>query len=292
MRALLHGLIDMHVHGSPSIAPRVETWGFLKEMDDAGYRACCLKEHFIPTTGIAYIVKHAPCAPKTELMSSVVLNNSLGGLNITAVDTALALGARQVFMPTVSAANHLEYLKTVTKFGGGKLSLPERPICLLGVDGQLTSEAKAVADFMTAHKDVVLSMGHVSPAEIDAFLGYAVSLGLTKLIVDHPYFILGAAIEDVKRWAGMGVYINFTASSLEGIGGNGHVPVSILKRTLEEVPSDHLVITTDFGQPYNGSPVEGMYRMISFMVKELKVSEETVHLMTHETPAYLLGLSD
>ena len=124
MRELLKGLVDMHIHGSPSIAPRIETWEFLKEMDEAGYRAVCIKEHFIPTTGLAYMINKEPCAPRTEVVSSLVFNNALGGLNIMALDAAVKLGAKQIFMPTVSAANHCDYLKSVASFGGGRLSVP------------------------------------------------------------------------------------------------------------------------------------------------------------------------
>lgn len=290
MFELLNGLVDLHLHGSPSIAPRVETWDFLREMDQAGYKAFCLKEHFIPTTGIAYMVNTAPCASKTKVISSVVLNNALGGLNLTALDAAVAMGARQVFMPTVSAKNHCDYLKTVSKFGGGKLSVPENPIRILSNNGELVPEVLPIIDYLSRKPDLLFSMGHLSPDEIDALLPYALSKGVRKIIVDHPYFILNASIEDVKRWAAMGAYINFTASSLEGLGGNGHVPMAMLEQTLDVVPADRLVVSTDFGQPYNGSPVDGMYRMLRTLIHDLNVPESRVMAMTHTTPSMLLNI--
>ncbi|MGE4353730.1 MAG: DUF6282 family protein [Oscillospiraceae bacterium] len=290
MRELLDGLVDLHIHGSPSIVPRIETWKFLKEMDEAGYRAVCLKDHFIPTTGIAYTINHSENAPTTKVLSSVVLNNALGGLNVLALDAAVTLGARQVFMPTVSAKNHCEYLKTVTSFGGGGLAMPEKPIYILDKTGRLKPEVFPVVEYMKKHPELLFSMGHLSSEEIDVLLEYALSCGLTKIVVDHPYFIIGASVAQVKRWSRMGAYINFTCSSLEGLGKNGHVPIDVLKETLDVVPDERLLISTDFGQPYNGSPVAGMSRMIHVLLDDLKIPESRVIAMTHSLPAMLLGL--
>lgn len=291
MRELLKGLVDMHVHGSPSIAPRVETWDFLREMNEAGYKAICLKEHFIPTTGIAYTINNSRPSLKTQVIGSVVLNNALGGLNVSALDCAALLGARQVFLPTVSAKNHCDFLKTVKSFGGGGLSVPEKPIYMFRDDYGLTDEICSVIDYLAKHPELTLSMGHISAQEISVLLPYALEAGVEKVVIDHPYFILGASIDDVSRWSKLGAYINFTCSSLEGIGKNGHVPLETLERTLAEVPEDRLVISTDFGQPYNGSPVEGMYRMIEILINDLKVPERRVMDMTHALPSKLLGLN-
>lgn len=290
MRELLKGLVDMHLHGSPSVAPRIETWDFLREMDEAGYRAVCLKEHFIPTTGIAYIMNKAPCTPKTQVLGAVVLNNPLGGLNVFVLDSAVAFGAKQVFMPTVSAQNHCDFLKTVTRFGGGSLTIPEKPIRIIDNEGKLIPEVLPVIDYMKKHTELLFSMGHLGPDEIDALLPYAIRQGVKKVVIDHPYFIIGATVDQVKRWSDMGAYINFTCSSLAGLGGNGHVPISVLEETLDVVPSDRMIISTDYGQPYNGSPVEGMYRMICTLIKDLHVSEQRVMDMTHSIPSMLLGI--
>ena len=290
MRELLKGLIDMHLHGSPSIAPRVETWDFLREMDEAGYKAVCIKEHFIPTTGLAYMINKAPCAPKTQVIGSVVFNNALGGLNLMALDAAVALGAKQIFMPTASAQHHLDYLKTVTKFNGGSLTVPEKPIKVIDSNGELIPEVLPIVAYMAERPDLLLSMGHLSPEEIDVLLPYAISQGVKKIVVDHPYFIIGASVQQVKKWAEMGAYINFTCSSLKGLGGNGHVPINVLEETLDVVSDDQMLITTDFGQPYNGSPVEGMYKMICTLINDLHVSEQRVMKMTHSIPTMLLGL--
>jgi N-acetylglucosamine-6-phosphate deacetylase len=80
MRELLNGVIDVHVHGSPSVAPRMETWEFLEEMDRAGYRAVGLKEHFMPTAGAAQVFNRKRGPSGTQVIGSIVLNAAVGGL--------------------------------------------------------------------------------------------------------------------------------------------------------------------------------------------------------------------
>lgn len=290
MRELLKGLVDMHIHGSPSLAPRIETWEYLQEMDQVGYRAIGFKEHFTPTVSAAYMINHCPCRLQVRVIGSLVLNNACGGFNLPAVDAACALGAKMIIMPTVSAENHASYLKTVTSFGGGHLSVSDNPVRILEQDGSLRKDVRQILTYLKAKPDVALSTGHISPEEIDVLLSEAQKAGIKKVVIEHPYFIVNASIGQVARWAEQGAYINFTCSSLEGNGKNGHVPLHILEKTLEIVPEGQMVISTDYGQPYNGSPVEGMLKMIRTLIKDLKVPESQVLKMTHETPGYLLGL--
>jgi len=180
MRELLNGLVDMHIHGSPAVAPRMETWEFLREMDEAGYRGIGLKEHFIPTTGLASLINRSPCGIHTEVAGSLVLNNACGGLNLTVVDAAWAMGAKVIYLPTVSAKNHCDYLKTVSNFGGGSLTIPEKPIRILKEDGSLTDAVYPIVDYLKDRPELVLSMGHLSAEEIDVFLPFALSQGIKK----------------------------------------------------------------------------------------------------------------
>lgn len=290
MNDFLKGLVDMHIHGTPSAAPRMETWEYLLEMEKAGYRAIGLKEHFTPTVGAAYMINHGPNRLHVKVTGSLVLNNACGGLNLAAVDAACTLGAPMIILPTVSSAHHIAYRKTVSSFGGGSLSVPEKPLEILDADGALLPEMSAILDYLGTRPEVTLSMGHISPREIQVLLPAALAAGLKKIVVEHPYFIIRATTEQVESWARLGAHINFTCSSLKGIGKNGQVPIEILKRTLEIVPEDRLVISTDYGQPYNGSPVEGMTRMLNLLLQDLHVPEKRIMKMTHEIPAYLLAL--
>ena len=75
-------------------------------------------------------------AGRTRCFGGIVLNNSVGGLNCNAIDAAIAMGAKIVWMPTVSAKNHMDHHKGGF-LGAGSMSVPETPICYLDECGKL-----------------------------------------------------------------------------------------------------------------------------------------------------------
>lgn len=136
----LDGVIDMHVHTAPDVIQR--TYNDLELTDAAvrtGARAIVMKGHHCPTVAraalcIAYNRKAHP-DNAFFMFGGLVLNREAGGLNPAAVQTALAMGAKVIWLPTVDAAN--EYRKR-GKSGGIQMTdergflLPElREICKL-----------------------------------------------------------------------------------------------------------------------------------------------------------------
>src|SRR5918998_371700 len=102
----LDGAIDLHVHAAPSVFPR---WGdgaaVAEASRAAGMAGVVLKAHEGSTVEAAAVLAatHAPL----RTAGGVVLNRPVGGLNPAAVDTALRLGARIVWLPTLDAGGHV-----------------------------------------------------------------------------------------------------------------------------------------------------------------------------------------
>ena len=96
MREILQGAIDLHVHAGPSVAIReVDAGDMLKEAVEAGYRAFVIKDHYFPTMMSATLVeKHQ--GGTTKVFGGIALNNSVGGINVKAVDAAYGMGAKFV----------------------------------------------------------------------------------------------------------------------------------------------------------------------------------------------------
>ncbi len=108
---LIQGAIDIHAHTHPALFPRpsddVDLARMAREM---GMRAVVLKDHHMGTSARAYHAHKA--VPGIRVVGGVVLNTYLGGLNPYAVEAEVRYGGRIVWMPTVTAANHLRYSKT------------------------------------------------------------------------------------------------------------------------------------------------------------------------------------
>lgn len=109
-------VIDMHVHTNPDL--RVRAYDDF-ELTDAGVkvnaRGVVIKTHQGSTVERAFLCNRynniVNGKNNFEIFGSITLNNQIGGLNPYAVETALTLGAKVVWLPTASAKNHLEKLK-------------------------------------------------------------------------------------------------------------------------------------------------------------------------------------
>ena len=109
VKALLQGFVDTHVHAGPTLTVReFDIWQLMQEAVTGGFAAVVLKDHFIPTVPIARAIQEKLSETRVKIFGSLALNNSVGGINPKAVEIAIGFGAKVIWMPTISAANHFE----------------------------------------------------------------------------------------------------------------------------------------------------------------------------------------
>jgi hypothetical protein len=128
--ALMKGAIDCHIHGSPDVTQRIASdLQLARDADAVGMRAILVKSHVTPTTSRACLVQEA-VGTGFKVFGGLTLNRQIGGLNVHAVETELRLGAKEIWMPTLSAVNqaklHNQDLKhTVAIFDEQDNPLPQ-----------------------------------------------------------------------------------------------------------------------------------------------------------------------
>jgi hypothetical protein len=131
---LLEGAIDMHIHAAPDVYPRilndVELALQAKEM---GMRAIVIKNHFVITADRAQIASAVADFP---VFGGIALNLQVGGLNRHAVDTALKLGAKIVWLPTLHSRKFVQNKSHVANLAG-ELGDDLKGITILNKDGSL-----------------------------------------------------------------------------------------------------------------------------------------------------------
>lgn len=291
MKELLNGVIDLHIHAGPSVAKRsVDAIEMMQEAVDTGYRAAVIKDHYFPTMMSATMAQEHFGREKTQMFGGIVLNNSVGLFNLNAVDAACAMGAKFVCMPTVSSQCHIDGHKGAF-LGSGNTTVPESPVCYLRQDGSLDPALVQVLEYLAKKPDVILYTGHGTAAEVDALIRKAAELGIQRILVNHPHFLVHATYDQMAAWAKLGAFIELNAGVVKDIAILSEpVDLSVVGKMLETVPADHLVVDSDFGQKVNGSPVNGLYRFIEALMNDLRVSEAQIHTMTKTNPAWLLGL--
>lgn len=287
---LLKGAVDLHCHSGPSTMPRiVDHVQALKEAGAAGMRAVLFKDHYYPSAPIAELLKTHYGDLGVEPLGGVVLNNAAGGFNVYALEAALKLGTRMVWMPTVSAGNHVRHghRKELLK----SKSPMRRPTELTVLDprGKILDEVKECLDII-AEYDAGMSGGHLHITEVFPLMEAAKAAGVNRRLLNHPTYTCDGTVEDIRDLASMGVMIEhsicmFIESRFKCFTGEE------LKSWIDAAGVDNTFFGSDLGQVNNPTPVEGFRQMITLLA-ELGYDESQMRQMIGDNAARFIGLQD
>lgn len=289
-RDLLKGTMDLHVHVAPDIVPRLlDDLALARAARDAGMAAIVLKSHHMLTADRAQIAQ--TLFPELRIFGGLALNlPACGGLNSEAVKVAIRMGAKIVWLPTLSAANHIQKTKTRVTGNLGVMSqgFKPQPVPVVDGDGVVTPELVEILRLI-AEADIILATGHLSVAEIKAVVDAAVATGVRKILVNHPeLWLIGMSIEDQRELAARGAVMEMCIRSVTA-PGHGETSPKLIAERIKAVGAAHVVMATDFGQVDSPPAPEGMRWYIAQML-ECGISPENVELMTKVNPARLVGL--
>ena len=288
---LLQGAIDLHVHASPSLAPRsADGWQILTQAAAAGMRGVMIKDHHVTTVSQAFIVNRHADVQGCKLFSSLCLNNAVGGLNPYAVEAAIRLGVDMIYLPTFSAQNHQDYMRRIPNRGQNEPLLPVKPIRLLDRRGRLKPAVRQIVD-MVAAAGIALGTGHCSIEEIVATVSYAVSKGCTKICLTHLPAFTTNDLQELKKATDIGTsYIELAYEMIlrDMPESYRYTPVQ-LAEFIRSFGVDRIIFSTDLGQASNPLPVEGMKAVIRMLIGQ-GFDEGEIRRMICVNPAKLLGL--
>jgi len=269
----LEGTIDLHFHAGPDVRERKLTYlEAALQARDAGMKAILIKSHSTITADIASLIQLL--VKDILVFGGIALNYPLGGLNPVAVETALKLGAKQIWMPTLSAANQYRHER---KKGG---------ITILSRKGSLKKEVMEILEILSRH-DVILSTGHLSQDEIIVLMKEAIKKKIKKILVTHPdHFFIQMPVKVQKELAKKGIFFDrcFPTPTTS--------PLSMeeMAKRIREVGVASSVLTSDFGQPENPFPVEGLRSYIQQLI-QIGFSDQEIDQMVRINPSRLLNLS-
>ena len=279
---VLRGSYDLHVHAGPDPYQErrldaLETARWAQEAEMGGF---VLKAHASPTAALAQAIDRV--YPSLNVAGALVLNREVGGLNPDAVEAAALLGARVVWMPTYSADYFFPRLRRHTLLPAAYVDkVTATPgIRLTDERGELLPQVFDILDLIKEH-DMVLASGHVSPADALAVFKAAVARGIERMIATHPHAV--ATEEEQREMASLGAYVEQTFLSCMPYGGR--TPAEMVAE-IRELGVERCFVTTDFGQPANPPPAEGMRMAIATLMEEGLTAGE-VSLLVKENPGQL-----
>ncbi len=244
----LTGFIDPHVHSAPDIVPRLmDDFELARQAAAAGLGGILIKNHTTLTADRACLVSQV--VHGVRIWGGLVLNHAVGGLNPPAVEAAAAYGAREIWMPTIDAANHCR--------------VHQQPRTGLALDRAENREALRDILALIARHDLILGTGHLSVAEILSLVPMAREAGVRKILITHPEAPVTDMPFQVQRdLAGQGCRFErvwvFTTPALRHVLSPEEVIAGI-----REVGHESTVLATDMGQAGNPTPVEGLRAFVA-----------------------------
>jgi hypothetical protein len=212
--------------------------------------------------------------PEIRVFGGLVLNEPVGGLNPAAVRVALQLGAKQIWMPTRSAANH----KRAQGAEGG-IQVLDR--------GNLRPEVEEILRII-AGTDCILGTGHLSPEETFAVVQRATALGLSRVLITHPeWSVTSFSVSEQRSLAAFG-NVMFERCFVSTTHRCGYTPMTVIERAIAQVGIATTVVSTDLGQPDTPTPVEG-FRMYAAALRAAGFDADDIRRMMCDNPEALLS---
>jgi hypothetical protein len=276
----LAGAADLHAHFGPDPHRTRSVTGLeaAEQAAAAGHAAIVLKSHDTPSAGLAAALD--PLVDGVAVFGGVCCDHEVGGVNPAAVEVALRLGARIVWLPTLSSA------QDVANGVAAQLGISGPGLRVTDTDDRLTQETLDVLDLVAEH-DAVLATGHVSAMEHLAVTRAFARRG--KVLVTHAMEELAGPNLDVAHCAELaelGAHIELCAFTC--LGALATRPVADLVRCIAAVGTDRVTLGTDFGQAINEPPAAGLQTFADALYAA-GLSEAEIQRMACTNPNALLA---
>ncbi len=289
VNALLVGAIDMHCHSGPSVMPRmIDHLEALEEASAAGMKALLFKDHFYSATPVTELLSAHFGHLGVTMLSGVPLNDTSGGFNPYAVDHGLKLGARLVWMPTFSAANHIRHNRHGHLLPTKVPMRRPKMLTVVDEDGRITDEVKEILD-QIAEFDAVLSAGHLHISEIWPLFEEAERRGASRRLVQHPTYTIGATYADIRELTEGGAFVEHSLCMFIPESRFQYYPSEELKAVIDAGGTERTILGSDLGQVNNPTPVSGFRAVIRLCI-ELGFDDPTIRRLVGGNAARLMGL--
>ena len=265
---ILQGSFDLHVHSSPDVKLelRLNSLETARYAQEFGMKGFVLKSHHYSTAPIASMLNEI--YPDLTVVSSITLNDEIGGVNPKAVQSAVDMGAKVIWFPT-----------DMKPGGRDHPSLRDNL-------GRLTDPVLEILEIAKS-RDLVIASGHINYS--DAFLIFktAKEMKIQRMLLTHPLSFI--ELEQQIKLVQLGVYIEF--AFLACTPSRRRVTVDDFSQMIKTIGIPSCVLTTDFGQWLNPVPAEGMRMAIAELLNVGMKPKEIVALVK-DNPINLVGIQD
>ena len=280
-RALLRGAIDLHAHAGPDpfAERKMDARELIVAARDAEMAAIVIKSHEYPTQPLAWALeteRAMPGASPLEVYGAISLDHGVGGLNPDALEVALRLGTRVVWMPTFDSAWSRDTF--------GRFNSRAAPITVLDEVGALLPVVHELLDLLEDH-GALLCTGHLGPDETLVLVDASRMRGIRTLVTHATAF--GIPLEVQQRATSIGALIEQCGNVLFREEGADEATEAILA-DVRAIGAEHVVLSTDLGQIANPPPPVGFGLWIERFL-DAGFTEAELAQMVRDNPRAALG---
>jgi hypothetical protein len=254
--------------------------------------------------------------PSIKAFGGVVLNWTVGGFNPFAVDVAIQMGAKQIWMGNMHTGRYPSTEAYFSTYGYTFLRpghpwhkrlqrhpkwLEAPPLNALNENGNLKPELFDIFDLI-AEADVILATCHLTKAEVQALVPEARKAGVKKVLITH----IDITSDDKQSKPGA-----WTLSEVKDIVAEGAIPEiywasycstyeytpnsggkqDLVADMIRTVAARNCCLTSGGGVLSGMHPID-MMRDAVFHLQQRGISQRETDTMTKDVPAWLLGLED
>lgn len=286
----IEGAIDMHCHfgpdavGVPGMALPHGVTGLeaAREAAESGHRAIVLKSHTFASVQLAAEIEQA--VPGLRVFGGICTDYPSGGLNPDAVHSALRMGARIVWLPTIHS--HQDYLNGKAEV----LGIRGEGLRVIDETGKPLPVVQEIFDLVKQF-DAVLATGHVTAVEHYAVIKAFAREG--KLLVTHAGERMAGphlTPEQCRELADLGATIELTAQCCDCLFGNKGKSETEMIAMIRTIGHERCTLSTDYGWTTElPHPAPGLRDFLERLWRH-GVTEAELTRMVAENPARLLAL--
>ncbi len=288
---ILRGGVDPHVHSGPSIAPRaLDHLELARQLSEAGFIAAVTKDHDYSGVVAAQLIrKHHP-ALTTQIYSSIVLNNVVGGLNPYAVEHTAALGGKNRMASNTGRRKPSPLGKTSgwAHPASTQKMRPATAVPLFDAGGKMLPELLDVLDVIAAN-DMVLASGHIHVSETGPSSPKRGSVASNARSSPTPKTSWAPHRRMPARLPTWEPMSNILWLFLDGSKFQTRNRQDF-RSHIDAVGTSRTILCSDLGQVGTYSPLDGFRRGVATCL-ELGYRDGDIHDMVAQNAADVLGLN-
>jgi len=281
----LEGMYDLHIHPAPSIQRRrVTALEAVRLASEEKMAGVLFLDHTYNTTMVADTINEMRLG--TRAFGSIILNEAVGGLSPSVVEIALALGTKQIQMPTYSSKGHHDAYGDDQKIFPYKKRV--KPVHILDDKGHLIHEVEDILE-LARHADCFLGSGHLTALEVDALVRRAKEVGCRVVANSVSTDMPGYPLDIQKEWASDLVLMEHDYMAVTDVP-HKTTPIAVVVEQIHVVGAERCVLGTDAGNVKLPDNVASMKDFVNGLLKA-GVTDKEIDVMTRRNPWIILGIS-